>query len=1219
MKYKFLLNIFGVNSFFYRPSVGFIKVKTQILLSFAICMSLSNETLLAQKCSPTQLVSWEVDACQAFSGSSSYAEFSPTYSNTSGCSTPVASNLFRNSGNHSCNTGRPGGDGYGICIGNYSNNNYQANSTYAVRFTVNFGAGDKGTISALNFWQMAPSPVYQIGISNPIGNNYPTKYGVRVLRDGVEIYRQINLATSTNWAHESIDFSSDPDFIFNGSADFEFELYAYAPTGNGYNHSMWELDELSIEGCCDQCDNLTDAGLIGSDQAQCGGFDPVVLTNVSLPSGGGGSPIEYQWKKQIAGIAGWTDIAGATQATYDPPFTTQKTYYQRKARRTACSDYVFSNTITIDPQSAPGASATGGLITCVVYPTLHGSSPTPGVHYSWTGPNGFTSTQQNPVAFFPGTYTLTVTDPATGCTSTAVAGVLESKNIPHASATGGSISCNQPAIQLMGSSVPMGVNFDWTGPNGFMSSLQNPVVSDTGTYRLVVTDTLNGCADTAYAQVHGNASPPGAMASGGTLTCTSTSVQLMGSSPTAGVTYSWSGPAGFSSALQNPTATVGGVYTLTVTNPATGCTSTDTANVAEDVNLPGAMASGGTLTCTSTSVQLMGSSPTAGVTYSWSGPAGFSSALQNPTATVGGVYTLTVTNPATGCTSTDTANVAEDVNLPGAMASGGTLTCTSTSVQLMGSSPTAGVTYSWSGPAGFSSALQNPTATVAGVYTLTVTNPATGCTSTDTANVAEDVNLPGAMASGGTLTCTSTSVQLMGSSSTAGVTYSWSGPAGFSSALQNPAATVGGVYTLTVTNPATGCTSTDTANVAEDVNLPGAMASGGTLTCTSTSVQLMGSSPTAGVTYSWSGPAGFSSALQNPTATVGGVYTLTVTNPATGCTSTDTANVAEDVNLPGAMASGGTLTCTSTSIQLMGSSPTAGVTYSWSGPAGFSSALQNPAATVAGVYTLTVTNPATGCTSTDTANVAEDVNLPGAMASGGTLTCTSTSVQLMGSSPTAGVTYSWSGPAGFSSALQNPTATVAGVYTLIVTNPATGCTSTDTANVAEDVNLPGAMASGGTLTCTSTSVQLMGSSPTAGVTYSWSGPAGFSSALQNPTATVAGVYTLTVTNPATGCTSTDTANVAEDVNLPGAMASGGTLTCTSTSVQLMGSSPTAGVTYSWSGPAGFSSALQNPTATVAGVYTLTVTNPATGCTSTDTANVAEDVNLPGCLWRVAER
>ncbi len=101
--------------------------------------------------------------------------------------------------------------------------------------------------------------------------------------------------------------------------------------------------------------------------------------------------------------------------------------------------------------------------------------------------------------------------------------------------------------------------------------------------------------------------------------------------------------------------------------------------------------------------------------------------------------------------------------------------------------------------------------------------------------------------------------------------------------------------------------------------------------------------------------------------------------------------------------------------------------------------------------------------------------------------------------------------------------TEAGNYVLVVTG-ANGCTSTDNADVILDGTVPGAQAAGGTLNCNVSSITLQG---TGNGTFSWTGPNGFSSSLQNPTVTEAGNYVLVVTG-ANGCTSTDNADVILD-------------------------------------------------------------------------------------------
>ena len=70
----------------------------------------------------------------------------------------------------------------------------------------------------------------------------------------------------------------------------------------------------------------------------------------------------------------------------------------------------------------------------------------------WTGPNNFTSNLQNPSVSVPGTYTLKVTNPANGCTTTATATALQNTTVPNASATGGILTCIATTVTLCPSS-----------------------------------------------------------------------------------------------------------------------------------------------------------------------------------------------------------------------------------------------------------------------------------------------------------------------------------------------------------------------------------------------------------------------------------------------------------------------------------------------------------------------------------------------------------------------------------------------------------------------------------------------------------------------------------------------------------------------------------------------------------------------------------------------
>ncbi|MBK9701511.1 MAG: hypothetical protein IPO79_15900 [Flavobacteriales bacterium] len=577
---------------------------------------------------------------------------------------------------------------------------------------------------------------------------------------------------------------------------------------------------------------------------------------------------------------------------------------------------------------------------------------------------------------------------------------------------------------------------------------------------------------------------------------------------------------------------------------ANGCTSTATAEVLLDNDVPEVDALSGVLSCSNPTVTLNGFFAPGIVSFQWTGPNGFVSADAAPVVSTAGVYTLTVT-AANGCSNSASTTVLEDVDVPGAQAAGGTLTCTTTSVMLMGS---GNGSYSWTGPNNFASIDQNPTVSVAGTYVLTVTG-SNGCTSTASAEVLLDNAAPGAQAAGGTIPCTTVRVTLQG---TGNGSFSWTGPGNYSSADPNPTVCMAGTYTLVVTG-ANGCTSTATAEVLLDNDVPEVDALSGVLSCSNPTVTLNGFFAPGIVSFQWTGPNGFVSADAAPVVSTAGVYTLTVT-AANGCSNSASTTVLEDVDVPGAQAAGGTITCTTSCVTLQG---TGNGSYSWTGPGNYSSADQDPTVCTAGTYTLVVTG-ANGCTSTASAEVLLDNAAPGAQATGGTLTCTTTSVMLMGS---GNGSYSWTGPNNFASIDQNPTVSVAGTYVLTVTG-SNGCTSTASAEVLLDNAAPGAQAAGGTITCTTSCVTLQG---TGNGSFSWTGPGNYSSADPNPTVCMAGTYTLVVTG-ANGCTSTATAEVLLDNDVPEVDALSGVLSCSNPTVTLNGFFAPGIVSFQWTGP-----------------------------------------------------
>ena len=974
----------------------------------------------------------------------------------------------------------------------------------------------------------------------------------------------------------------------------------------------------------------------------------VVLTSTgSTPLG----TATYSWTN-----ANWLSLAGTP--TYNATLTgTYHLIVTSQGGGIQCRD--TANVVVTGNTIPPGASASGGNINCLLpQTTLMGNSPAGGVNYTWAGPgiNPGNQFQQNPSVNQPGVYVLTVKNPTNGCTSTATVTVLGDITPPAAGAVGGTITCTQVSITIDGSTnVPMPSWF-WTGPgiNAGNQTVENPNVNVVGTYSVTVTNSANGCTNTAVAVVDANNNIPTATAGPNqTLTCTTPNATLQGAGNGSGqpITFSWTGPNGFMSNIAQPSVSLGGTYILTVVNTQNGCLQKDTVDIASNQAVPAASAGADSIiTCAQPSVVLLGGGSSTGpnFTATWSGPGinGGNSNQYNPTVDQQGDYNLLITNITNGCTATDQVTVSINTALPTANAGADdVLTCTNTNgVTLNGTGVPATVTYFWTGPGigANNETLQNPIVTQPGPYILLVTNPVNGCTASDQAIVTQDANVP--TAAGGSdqvLNCSVLTVDFdgSGSSSGPGINYTWSGPgiSGSNFTAQSPTGlTVPGTYNVTVSNTNNNCSNTDVVVIQIDTIQPNANAGNPLiLNCFNNAIDTLDASASSlGSIYTllWAGP-GINAGNQNSVNPVvnsqPGLYTLIVTNTDNTCSATAQVNVTADLAAPTADAGvDRIIDCVMTSASIGGSSSSgANFSYLWTGP-GIDSTIQamaTPVISIPGTYTLVVTDNVNGCTASNDVLVNTNAVFPTALAGNdGLLTCTNTSAILDGSASSSGPNFQvlWTGP-GINAGNQNqpsPSVTLQGTYILSVTNTGNSCVTVDTVIVDENIVTP--VADGGQdliLNCLTISTSLNGSLSTDGPTivYLWTGP-GINPSNQNdqdPPIDQPGAYVLLLTDTDNGCSSTDQVVVTQDNAVPTASAGLDMLiTCANTTQTLNGSGSSTGAlfTYVWQG-LGINSGnfnLQSPTVNVSGTYTVTVLNTQNFCTDTDIVFVDEDINLP---------
>ncbi|WP_439881407.1 T9SS type A sorting domain-containing protein [Pontibacter sp. MBLB2868] len=375
-------------------------------------------------------------------------------------------------------------------------------------------------------------------------------------------------------------------------------------------------------------------------------------------------------------------------------------------------------------------------------------------------------------------------------------------------------------------------------------------------------------------------------------------------------------------------------------------------------------------------------------------------------------------------------------------------------------------------------------------------------------------------------------------------------------------------------------------------------------------------------TYYMAAEGGEALALTTPLTT--GTYYVMATG--VNCSSAKSAVKVTIVDKPDADAGEGkVLTCAVKQVQLSGSSSaTAGIAYAWEATNGghIVSGADTPTPTVdaAGTYTLTITTLKGGCVATDKVIVTQDESVPVVTISAAAdpvLTCNVSAIELTGSTNIRNAMFSWTGPNEFTSDKEIITATVAGTYKLIVTNKDNGCAASKEFSVRENKGVDAEAGEAKLLNCSVTTVTLKGSTsvPEQYASIVWTATNGghivSDANTLTPTVDAAGTYTLSVKNLSNGCVKTDAVMVVEDIRTPDVQAQGGTLSCSTGTVQLMGSSSKGGVSYRWVGPGNFSSDVQNPVVSMAGDYTLFVTHPLSGCSASAvaTVNPAPVVNI----------
>jgi gliding motility-associated-like protein len=380
-----------------------------------------------------------------------------------------------------------------------------------------------------------------------------------------------------------------------------------------------------------------------------------------------------------------------------------------------------------------------------------GEFPAPPGIYQWTGPSisPVNAGDPNPVVSLNGWYFLTFTN-TFGCTAADSVFVGLDPYVPHANAGPDmELTCDFPAISLLGGSSISNPVFLWSGPgiNSGNENEQTPLVSEPGWYILTVLDTLADCISLpdSVLVIPNNILPEVEIQSDAVIDCNTLQAILDGTNSSSGpdFTYTWITPDSPIFDLLSITVDEGGWYYLTVENTGTGCLATDSIFVVENTELPLVIIQlPEVLSCQSQVVVLNGLGSTEGplISISWSGPAGGIVSGGNtltPTVQLPGTYVLTITNEENGCSNSSPVEVSQDIVAPLVdLPEEAYISCLTNSgwINPIQISQGGNFEYAWFTDEGVILQIQPPYTMGAGApgwYYLEVLNSANGCSSID--------------------------------------------------------------------------------------------------------------------------------------------------------------------------------------------------------------------------------------------------------------------------------------------------------------------------------------------------------------------------------------------------------------------------------------------------------------------------------------------------------
>ncbi len=824
----------------------------------------------------------------------------------------------------------------------------------------------------------------------------------------------------------SVDLCNGESYSFGGQSYNIMGTYYQTHDGPGLCDSVFHIQIFT---------SALDFNFILPDSLNCGSGNVIINSVIS----GNVGPVTYSWSTMTGNIIGPVNTSSIA--------VDQPGQYFLSISDAICSKVKIISILA--DQGFPQVFVEGGEITCAnpsvtLDPIYIPTSAT----IQWTGPMGFSSAQPIINVTVPGVYLLTVTNQS-GCSSSrpVTVGIDTTTNAFNIITFGK--DCQNGFIIPGSDNDNSVVGWNWIGPNGFNTDYWRPNISFPGTYTLTLTY-LNGCQRSKDYFFDGDFSLPDiSVPSSDTLNCNEV-ISLTVSSITPGVSYSWSGPDGFSSSSPNIQVSQPGNYTAQVNAP-NGCSNRADVNVELGSDIFNYQTFTDTINCTHDTAVIGVISPVADF-FKWIGFSGPDSLSSTIHVLTGGIYTVMMTDTNTACILTAKVNVIVDRTPPAFNYLADTITCNDPVAQLS-FVPSGGVSFSnifWQLPD--QSIVPGPIimSSLPGEHLLYGVG-SNGCTSIIHVNIPFDTISPSVFIETQTLGCDDT-VDIVTLAVEPLSLYQWSGPGIVSPGIQQISVNKPGVYDLTVT-ALNGCTTEYNILVDSNFTVPIYNLAFDSLRCDVPAILEVNSSDSLDK-YTWMNSAGAIISTDSiASVNSPGLYSIEIRG-ANNCFVLDTITIAPS-KFPAFSFETDTLTCKDKVVTIKGIPSSAPVTFQWDDFNGNSLGITDQiVVSNTGPFILSVTGQ-NACETIDTITVPIDTIPPVAhLKLLGEVRCQNRDIMFDGSTSTPqNVQFSWSTVGGIilgNNSLPVIQAKDTGIYILKVIRNDNGCEDLDSFHLTEN-------------------------------------------------------------------------------------------------------------------------------------------------------------------------